>query len=124
RRSGPPMVDPSTLDCTDPLGVPEPGAVAPTVAVNVIDWPNTEGLTEDVTEVLVPALFTTWAEAMVPVLPLKLASPEQTADTVCDPTARVVVHFVACPPETATGGPRAAPATGNRHVAPCGLPDA
>src|SRR5436189_126043 len=104
---------PSMVNATVPVGEPDPGGLGFPVAVNVTHCPNTEGLTEDVTEVLVPALFTTWAEAMVPVLPLKLASPEKTADTVCDPTARVVVHFVACPPETATGGPRSAPSTRN-----------
>src|SRR5207247_2611367 len=113
RRSGPPRVDPATLNCTDPLGVPEPGAVGPTVAVNVTDSPNTEGLTEEVTEVVVPALLTTWAEAMVPVLPLKLASPEKTADTVCDPTARVVVDFVAWPPDMGMEAPIPAPSTLN-----------
>src|SRR5438093_7765852 len=123
RTSGPPRLDPSTLNCTDPLGVPEPGAIAPTVAVNVTDWPNTDGLTEEVTEALLPALFTTWAEAMVPVLPLKLASPEKTADTVCEPTASVVVDFVAWPPDTGTDAPMPAPSTLNCTVPPCGLPD-
>ena len=34
---------------TVPVGVPEPGALAVIVAVNVTDWPNTEGLAEEVT---------------------------------------------------------------------------
>src|SRR2546422_3328837 len=37
--------------------------------------------------------------------------------------ASVVVDFVACPPETATGEPKSAPSTRNCTVPPCGLPD-
>jgi hypothetical protein len=40
---------------TVPVAVPAPGAVAATVAVKVIDSPNTEGLTEDVNVVVVLA---------------------------------------------------------------------
>ncbi len=41
------------MNVTMPVGMPEPGALAVTVAVNVTDWPKTEGLTEDDTELLV-----------------------------------------------------------------------
>ena len=34
---------------TVPVGMPEPGALASTVAVKVTDWPNTEGVTEEIT---------------------------------------------------------------------------
>jgi hypothetical protein len=44
----PRVVEPS-LKVTVPVGVPEPGAFAVTVAVKVIDWPKTEGLAEDAT---------------------------------------------------------------------------
>ena len=44
----PRVVEPSR-NVTVPVGVPEPGALAVTVAVNVTDWPNTEGLAEDTT---------------------------------------------------------------------------
>jgi hypothetical protein len=47
-----------SLKVTVPVGVPEPGATALTAAVNVTDWPNTEGLAEDTTAVLVLAAFT------------------------------------------------------------------
>ena len=56
------------------MGVPAPGAVAVTVAVNVTLWPNTDGLADDVSAVLVLAWFTTCDTAEL-VLPLKLLSP-------------------------------------------------
>ena len=44
----PRIVDPSS-NVTVPVGVPEPGASAVIVAVNVTDWPNAEGLAEETT---------------------------------------------------------------------------
>jgi hypothetical protein len=41
------------LNCTVPLGVPDPGAVALTVAVNVTGCPNTDGFEREVTDVVV-----------------------------------------------------------------------
>jgi hypothetical protein len=59
--------DPSTvrpsLNVTVPVGVPLPGATTLTVAVNVTDWPNTDGLCEELTTVELPALFTVWDSA-------------------------------------------------------------
>ena len=43
---------------TEPVGVPAPGAVALTVAVNVTDCPCTEGFISETTAVVVAALFT------------------------------------------------------------------
>jgi len=40
---------------TVPVGVPAPGNTALTVAVKVTDWPNTEGLTEEATVVVLLA---------------------------------------------------------------------
>jgi hypothetical protein len=48
--------------------VPEPGAVTLIVAVRVTDWPNTEVGAEDVTAVLVEALFTVWPPESVPLV--------------------------------------------------------
>ena len=48
----PKVVVPS-LNVTVPVGVPDPGALAVTVAVNVTVWPNTDGLTDDTTVVAV-----------------------------------------------------------------------
>ena len=58
RLTAEPKFTPSILNWTLPLGVPVPGDTAVTVAVNVTDWPKTEGLDEDATLVLVDAWFT------------------------------------------------------------------
>ncbi len=57
-----------------PVAVPAPGATAAMVAVNVTDWPKTEGLADDVTVVVVAAWLTV-CESNGEVLPLKFASP-------------------------------------------------
>src|SRR5438309_1107494 len=46
---------PPSWKTTLPLGVPEPGNTALTVAVNVTDWPNTDGLFPDASVVAVLA---------------------------------------------------------------------
>jgi len=53
--TGDPKLLPSITNWTVPVRVPEPGATALTVAVNVTDWPNTDGLVEAVTAVAVEA---------------------------------------------------------------------
>jgi hypothetical protein len=53
----PRVVEPS-MNMTEPVEVPEPGVFAETVAVNVTDWPNLEGLCEEVTAVEVASWFT------------------------------------------------------------------
>ena len=53
-----PMGLPPSRNVTVPVGVPAPGATAETVAVNVTDWPNTDGFTDEITAVVVSA-FTT-----------------------------------------------------------------
>jgi hypothetical protein len=66
-----------SLKVTVPVGVPAPGAVAATVAVNVTVWPKTDGLTVELTVVLLDALLTTCGEAESLPEPLKkLPSPE------------------------------------------------
>jgi len=60
-----------SMKVTVPLGVPAPGATALTVAVNVTNWPNTDGWTEEVTAVVVAAWFTVWVIADE-VFPVKL----------------------------------------------------
>src|SRR3989442_15917885 len=64
-----------SLKTTLPVGVP-PGPV--TVAVNVTDWPNTDGFCDEATTVVEPALLTVWAK-LVEVLALKLRSREWVA---------------------------------------------
>jgi hypothetical protein len=41
------------MKVTVPVGTPAPGALAAMVAVNVTDSPNTEGLADDATELVV-----------------------------------------------------------------------
>ena len=72
--TGDPKLVPSIANCTVPLGVPVPGAVALTAAVNVTDWPNTEGLLEELTDVVVLARLTVCDRAD-DVLRLRLVSP-------------------------------------------------
>ena len=54
-----PMVLDPSLNTTEPVGVPAPGATAATVAVKVTLWPKLEGFGEAVRAVVVDALFTT-----------------------------------------------------------------
>ena len=63
-----------SLKVTVPVGTAVPGALATTVAVKVTVWPCFDGLSEDVTELVVESLFTVWVrvdEALV----LKLELP-------------------------------------------------
>ena len=48
-----PIVVAPSLNATVPVGVPTPGATTATVAVNVTDWPKADGLTLDVSAVVV-----------------------------------------------------------------------
>jgi hypothetical protein len=72
--TGLPAAAPSIRNWTVPLGVPAPGAVTLTVAVRLMFWPDTEGLTEEFTTVLVAAWFTVCVRE--PVLVKKLGPPE------------------------------------------------
>lgn len=69
----PSVVVPS-LNVTLPVGVPLPGELAVTVAVNVTACPNTVVPEDDVTRVVLPSGFTTSLMAGE-VLPVKLVSP-------------------------------------------------
>ena len=69
----PSVVEPS-LKVTLPVGIPAPGAVAVTVAVKVIDWPETEGLADEATE-LVVADWLTVCVSVEEVLVAKSVSP-------------------------------------------------
>jgi hypothetical protein len=59
---------------TVPVGVPAPGAVTVTVAVNVTLCPNVDGFREEARVVIVLALLTTWLTGEL-VLVRKLPSP-------------------------------------------------
>jgi hypothetical protein len=69
-----PIVTPSLRKFTVPVGVPAPGAVTATVAVNVTDCPNTLGFGAEPAVVVVAALLTVWLYAG-DVEPMKLPSP-------------------------------------------------
>src|SRR5579872_153561 len=85
-----------SLKVTLPVGTAVPGALATTVAVKVTDWPWVDGLSDEVTELVVPSLFTVWVRTEE-VLPVKLVLPPSTAVMECDPTVRVEVVKVALP---------------------------
>ena len=71
-----PIGMPPSRNVTGPVGIPAPGATGDTVAVKVTDWPDPEGFTDDVTDVVVLALLTTCGfPVMKPGLALKLGSP-------------------------------------------------
>ena len=60
----PSVVVPS-MNVTVPLGVPVAGATALTVAMKVTDWPNTDGLAEELTTVVVAFVGPPTAEILV-----------------------------------------------------------
>ena len=77
REPVPKVVLPS-LNVTVPVGVPDVAGL--TLAVNVTLWPNVEGLIEEVSVVVEPALFTVCVSTG-DVLPVKFALPPYTAVT-------------------------------------------
>src|SRR6185437_13762631 len=84
---------------TVPVGVPAPGATAETVAVNVTDWPKTDGFCDEVTSVAVLALFTTCGLPVSErVLPVKFGSQAEFVVMVWLPPASAEVVSVATPP--------------------------
>ena len=69
-----PRVTAPSTKLTIPVGVPEPGTTADTVAMKVTDWPNTVGFKEDAVVAELLALLTVCVMAAeVPVA--KLLSP-------------------------------------------------
>jgi hypothetical protein len=74
RAPQPAIVTPPSWKSTVPVLVPEAGAVAVTVAVKVTLCPDTEGLAEELSAVVVLPMITTWIKG-AEVLVLKLASP-------------------------------------------------
>src|SRR3981081_292810 len=70
----PAMLTPPSWKVTVPVGVPAPGGLAVTVAVKVTLWPATEGLTEELSAVVVASWRTVWVRG-AEVLVRKSASP-------------------------------------------------
>jgi hypothetical protein len=113
---------PSIVNVTVPVGTPDAGGAAATVAVKVTDCPNTEGFTEEVTLVVVLAWLTVCVKSG-DVLPLKLLLPLYSAVTVCAPSANdAIAPLVALPPLKLTGEPKSDPSSLNCTVPP-GVPD-
>ena len=69
----PSVVAPS-LKVTVPPGMPTPGEITVTFAVNVIDEPTIDGLLDEMSVVVVPAMLTV-CEVVFDVLAPKFASP-------------------------------------------------
>ena len=66
--------EPPSSKRTVPVGVPEPEPAALTVAVKVTGWPETEGLEEELTVVVLLSWLTTWVN-VEDVLVVKSVSP-------------------------------------------------
>src|SRR5437773_1194783 len=71
--TGLPKLLPSITNWTVPVGVPAPGLCTLRMAVKVTDWPDADGLGEDMTTMFVLALPTVCVR--VAVLGRKLLSP-------------------------------------------------
>jgi len=107
-----------SLKVTVPVGVPLPGELALTMAVNVTGVPKTDGFCDDATVVAVESLLTVWVsgEAVLS-LPVKLLSPLYTAVTVWAATLRFeIAPLVAVPLDRVTGLPKAEPSIENCTV--------
>src|SRR6266849_8455537 len=94
-----PTLLPLSRKLTVPVGLPRaPGPLTVTVAVNVIIWPNTDGLPEEVTAVVVAAWLTDCVR--FPELAKKLLSPPYVAVMVWLPAVmlEVVKLAVVVPP--------------------------
>src|SRR5438094_272503 len=91
-----PKFTPLVWNWTVPVRVPAPGATGLTVAVKVTDWPNTDGLVEEVSVVVVPAWPIVWARAEE-VFVLKLVLPLYTAVRLCEPMAKAELVKVTWP---------------------------
>ncbi len=71
---------PGTVKVTVPVGVPDPGEAAVTVAVKVTVWPTGAGFCDDDTVVVVLA-WATFRLTGVALLPTKLPYPLKAAAT-------------------------------------------
>src|SRR5439155_1224321 len=113
------MAVPPSWKVTFPAGVPAPGLLAVTVAVKVTDCLNTDGLTEELADVVVP--YFTVCVSLEEVLPLKFASPPYDALIEWEPTASVLVTNVAWPEPFRVPVPRVLEPSLNVTV-PVGVP--
>src|SRR5207247_3581011 len=98
------MAVPPSLKVTFPVGVPEPGLFAVTVAVNFTDCPNTDGFNEELTDVV--EQYFTGCVSLGDVLPVKFAAPPYDAVIEWEPTASVLVTNVPWPEPSRVPVPR------------------
>jgi hypothetical protein len=98
--TGDPTLLPSTANCTVPVGVPDPGDAAETVAVNETGWPNTEGFALDEK----PSVTVSWPTFTVAgtvvadaANKLSLEAGANEAVTVSVPTGKEAVEMTASP---------------------------
>src|SRR5205823_1863225 len=105
---------------TVPVGVPDPGASAATVAVKVTAWPNTDGLAEEITVLVLLTWLTVWVMAADMLLP-KLVSPPYTAVIGWAPTGKLTVVNVARPMALSVPVPRLM-ALSRKVTVPVGVP--
>src|SRR5437867_4043149 len=83
KATGEPKSTPSILNCTVPVRLAAPAVTEATVAVKVIDWPDTDGLAEEVTVVVVLPLLTTTLLEVTPVRPEALKSMVMVSTVSC-----------------------------------------
>src|ERR1051326_2694554 len=91
----PSTVAPS-LNVTVPVGVPRAGTFAVTVTVKLTAWPEVDGLSDELTAVVVPPALTGWLMAAEGTA-LKFGSPLYVALMLCGPAPNAAVLNVACP---------------------------
>src|SRR5438552_17265764 len=91
KATGEPELTPSILNWTVPVRLAAPAVTEATVAVKVTVWPDTEGLAEVVTVVVVlPALTTTLLE-VTPVRPEALKSIVMVSMVSCGKLVKVAM---------------------------------
>ena len=101
-----------------PPGVPVAGAFAVTSARIVTCWPNTDGLGEEVTVVVVCATSTSWSSSR---WHRRTGVALVVALITWSPASRLVVGETALPLTSATGPPSGAPSTKD-WTSPVGVP--
>src|SRR5690348_3518772 len=91
-----PMLTPPSRKVTVPVAVPENWGA--TVAVKVVDWPNTEGFTEEEMTVAVVLAWLTDCVNGAEVLAFRMPWPAYDTEIVWLPSANADVVRVAVPP--------------------------
>lgn len=120
RLAVPRLVSPSR-NVTVPVGMPDPGAVALTVAVAITGWPKIPGFGDAFTATVGTSRFTICVNGEE-VFALKLLSPEYEAVMVCAPTANADVVNEAAPVESSVAVPMVE-VPSRKVTVPVGVPE-